>query len=1375
MIFKTFNNDIDKWTAKIGIFGKSFNELGTAIKNALWTSRNEVNNFGEEISFWDALKNNLLPKKEDITSQLIDVMPEINTDNLVDATEKIKNLSKDVANGTTTWQELFDTLPEGQKHFAQLGQQMEGQIITTEGVAKANQSARDAAIAHNAALKQQTLGAKAATVAMKALSIAGNMLLMWGISKIAEGIEYLTSANERYIESQQEIVDKTKEQIAEYDEEINSLTDLQEKLEDARGNKEKLAELQKDLNKAIGETPGLLNLEAEAYDLANQKIEARIEAYKKLKEQETNSLVDAQKNIYNAATVTNDWAPDGKLQDNFSEPIEELYKKYIEELNTQSKIFELSGQGLNIDEISKELNIHPFKIQLTLDKENLDFTFAEYLSEVQNFSSNNPIGAMYGILSQLETKNIQEFFNSQISQLRDSMNPYIESLDIEMLGDAELYSILDEFAIQFPHDMDKTKESFMDFVSAYEESDIVELYNEFFESLNNDDINSDEIYQKLKASIKDFKNEFPQVRNIFDTIFDIDNISKKSRTVEQELKSFTEAFNAESFADSAKALKELAISGQITPEVLTSTKEYRQLLEDTGLTAEEAAEKIREIALGESSLSDIMGSMQSHAKLLNTIAEELEENGELSFETLKSIASQYPQLEKYVTNYLNGVAGAEEELIAELNKQYSADLDNYKDYYTIKQQNDETWFSNYLANTSTWVNELAKQYDIDLQNYGTYLKAKEELEGKLTKAKQIKENLEKRASKLSNNKSFNQGLNGLLGGTFTKFGNFETNFVNDTLSSTEQYINDLEKMLNDMISQFESSSININYGDISDKFKSSSYVGSKSSSSSKTDNTDYWKKEFDDQLATLKHQLAMNQITEAQYYNTLDNFNKKYFANRKEYLSEYRQYEEEVYKGLLSVQKDSLDAINDIIDLRKEMIKDMKEDEIDALEDMIKAEKEKLNAINKSIDARKKAIELLKDEKDHDEEMAEKNKAISDIQVQLDRLALDNSASAQKKKRKLEEELAEKKKDLADYITDYEYDKAMESLDDEADIAEQEYEQLEENLNNQIDAIETYLNDEKQLLIDATNDINGMNETLFTNMKNWAYETTGSVQEVVEKWKEAQKALELYNATNNVPTIKTTLEESNYENKVVNNSGGTNTPSTSSVITTSSPIISAVGGALSVLDNNKSTSGKKDGKALLDEILINKKESYKINLNPNNLVDRLKLKDKDSSFSARSMYWSKIFGGTYTGSGSQNTKLLNYLKSNGYKSGTKKSDKEWAWTQEGGGELIRTKDGAILTPLDNSMVFNNEASMRLWEFSQDPSNFIKGLDLSNTVSSSLANMKITPNQPVVNIGDININGDMGNLTKSDLNEFRKGIVNDVYESMQKNRVKSGRY
>ena len=70
MIFKTFNNDIDKWTAKIGIFGKSFNELGTAINNAFQEYIDNIDNLDEDVSLWDALKNNLAPKNENGESWL---------------------------------------------------------------------------------------------------------------------------------------------------------------------------------------------------------------------------------------------------------------------------------------------------------------------------------------------------------------------------------------------------------------------------------------------------------------------------------------------------------------------------------------------------------------------------------------------------------------------------------------------------------------------------------------------------------------------------------------------------------------------------------------------------------------------------------------------------------------------------------------------------------------------------------------------------------------------------------------------------------------------------------------------------------------------------------------------------------------------------------------------------------------------------------------------------------------------------------------------------------------------------------------------------------------------------------------------------------
>ena len=49
MIFKTFDSDIDKWTAKIGIFGKSFNELVTAANNAFKSVINNLDNFDENV------------------------------------------------------------------------------------------------------------------------------------------------------------------------------------------------------------------------------------------------------------------------------------------------------------------------------------------------------------------------------------------------------------------------------------------------------------------------------------------------------------------------------------------------------------------------------------------------------------------------------------------------------------------------------------------------------------------------------------------------------------------------------------------------------------------------------------------------------------------------------------------------------------------------------------------------------------------------------------------------------------------------------------------------------------------------------------------------------------------------------------------------------------------------------------------------------------------------------------------------------------------------------------------------------------------------------------------------------------------------------
>ena len=76
MIFKTFNSDIDKISSNWGMFGRSFNDIGTAIIgritdicNAFQATDDLIGSFKDSDSIW----KRLYPGKESIKSQLIEI------------------------------------------------------------------------------------------------------------------------------------------------------------------------------------------------------------------------------------------------------------------------------------------------------------------------------------------------------------------------------------------------------------------------------------------------------------------------------------------------------------------------------------------------------------------------------------------------------------------------------------------------------------------------------------------------------------------------------------------------------------------------------------------------------------------------------------------------------------------------------------------------------------------------------------------------------------------------------------------------------------------------------------------------------------------------------------------------------------------------------------------------------------------------------------------------------------------------------------------------------------------------------------------------------------------------------------------------------
>lgn len=210
MIFKTFNSDIDKWTAKIGVLGKSFHELATNISNAF---KSVIDNSDNADGNTGLGKNNLFSLKND-KNWIKNIYGEIVSDENIDSyvakldlnsakneLQKIFDFQKDINNSEYSWEKYFNTCKGGKEYLVDLIKNTSDlSKLTGEDLILANQKAREAAIKHNQELKNSTLAAKAGQTALQGLAMAGNMLVMALASKavafVAEKISESANASE---------------------------------------------------------------------------------------------------------------------------------------------------------------------------------------------------------------------------------------------------------------------------------------------------------------------------------------------------------------------------------------------------------------------------------------------------------------------------------------------------------------------------------------------------------------------------------------------------------------------------------------------------------------------------------------------------------------------------------------------------------------------------------------------------------------------------------------------------------------------------------------------------------------------------------------------------------------------------------------------------------------------------------------------------------------------------------------------------------------------------------------------------------------------------------------------------------------------------
>ena len=491
----------------------------------------------------------------------------------------------------------------------------------------------------------------------------------------------------------------------------------------------------------------------------------------------------------------------------------------------------------------------------------------------------------------------------------------------------------------------------------------------------------------------------------------------------------------------------------------------------------------------------------------------------------------------------------------------------------------------------------------------------------------------------------------------------------------------------------------------------------------------------------------------------------------------YKQQAQDYYEEVQDLQrqlvngagKDVLEQYNEMVDAHQDAIlaaEDEKQAILDLIEDGYNAQ---LDALQKLIDKKKEQLQIEKNLFDYQKSIKEKTDNISSLEKQKLAYDGDNSEEAISKIQQIKVQLEEAKADLEET----EYEQYLQDSQNMLDTLASDYEEWMNNrldnedallseiigtvsgkgneinstLNEVADKYGTMISDSITSIFDAKSPFTNMLSNGITTINNSIAGTTSAINRLI-----AQVA----NITNANASKTNAGSGNNGSNpKPIGNSNNGNNTNTSSNVGNN--------------NSNNSTPQNSSNNSVWGSWFIRKTDSYpkdKLDIQ-NSIVDRLKYNSIDSSFSARSKYYSAMGGsGIYTGSSSQNTWMLSQLKSHGYAKGSKYIPYDQiALLGEKGNELQFDKSEGVLREVgEGDKIFTNEASKVLWDLSKDPSAFLEKFGLANITSQFNV---VTPTLPkmernnVSNSVNMSVDGVEINLPNvTNYKEFRNELIKD---------------
>ena len=491
------------------------------------------------------------------------------------------------------------------------------------------------------------------------------------------------------------------------------------------------------------------------------------------------------------------------------------------------------------------------------------------------------------------------------------------------------------------------------------------------------------------------------------------------------------------------------------------------------------------------------------------------------------------------------------------------------------------------------------------------------------------------------------------------------------------------------------------------------------------------------------------------------------------YLNQAKAYKDEIAKIDADLannpyDKELLDRKQDLIDKEQEAIKSAMSEK-DAIKDLTNdAYSDFIDKLGDAIDKYKELMSTMKDAYDYEKSIREKTEALNVLEKQYSAYQGDNSEEGKKNIQQLKDQINSAKDDLKD--TEYE-----KLISDTEKILDQLKDNTQEWLNQRLDQLDNLIQD----IIDQSNDnASDIAETITSTAENYGYKlsesmasiwstNTGNITKVLDNFSTSfiDSNSKIKDVCDNINSaVQGLLANSNAEaqrvaDEIARQQAEQNASSDGGYSGGNDYSGDDWSGNWDTGSDDNDSSGS-DGVDWIYSKDYFDKNSLNIDTS---IVDRLKLHDYDSSFAARSQYYDQMGGeGQYYATYDQNVWMLDWMKSHGYRKGTKSaiSGLHIYGEDDPGSEVLVTKYGVLRQFDSGDTVFNKDQVEKLWNLS-------KGIT--------------TPNMYIDNLGaklpDIpNMSNNLSNKVDVQFGDVTLSLPNvQNYEDFMKQMVKDKRF